>query len=320
MINKILSTLLLTLILSGCTLPFLQSAKSALQITSAADVSVYIDGNHVGKTPYYDDNIKPGEYTIRLLSENDPTKDWQTKVSLNPKVVTVIDRQFGISNELSSYYLLQLEALNEETKNEISIISVPDTVIVKVDGQPRGFSPVSIDDLTAGDHLVVLAAPGYQELNIPAQTRNGYKVVITAQLAKTPGLELPNLPMDQNDATGEAKIGERKTTATPSPAKDLSPTKAQKVTPAKTPTPTPKKTSTATNSAQLAKPYAQINETGTGWLRVRDEPSVSGKEIAKVDVGKRFPYIESTDDGWHKIEYEAGNVGWIAGSYATVYR
>lgn len=244
--------------------------------------------------------------------DNDPTKDWQVKVNLTPKLVTVIDRQFGASDDLSSYYILQLEPANDSVSSEISIITIPDTVIVKIDGQPRGFSPVTANDLTAGDHLIMLAAPGYQELSIPAQSRNGYKLTVTAQLAKTPGLEVPRLPLESINASASASESANLETDTV-----LTPTQTSKVLP---PTPTVKKTNQASASAEVARPYVQINETGTGWLRVRAEPTQTSKEVAKVDVGKRYPFFETSDNGWHKIEYESGQEGWVAGSYATVYR
>ena len=59
-----------------------------------------------------------------------------------------------------------------------------------------------------------------------------------------------------------------------------------------------------------------INDTPTGWLRVRMEPSASATEAAKVDPGDEFVLLEE-EGGWYKIEYEEGKEGWISGSYAT---
>ena len=62
-----------------------------------------------------------------------------------------------------------------------------------------------------------------------------------------------------------------------------------------------------------------INETGTGWLRVRDQASSAGQEIARVDVGGKYPYRANLQ-GWYEIEYEPGETGWISGQYAELVR
>ena len=59
-----------------------------------------------------------------------------------------------------------------------------------------------------------------------------------------------------------------------------------------------------------------ILDTPTGWLRVRSEPSTAGTEVAKVDPGKEFPFLEE-DGEWYKIEYASGQIGWISSEYAS---
>jgi len=60
-----------------------------------------------------------------------------------------------------------------------------------------------------------------------------------------------------------------------------------------------------------------VIETGTGWLRVRIEPSLTASEAAKVDVGNEFLVLEVEGD-WVKIEYEDGSSGWVFGQYLEV--
>ncbi len=64
----------------------------------------------------------------------------------------------------------------------------------------------------------------------------------------------------------------------------------------------------------------QINETGTGWLRVRSNPYIQNdptNEITKVNTGESFPYVETQGD-WYKIEYESGKYGWVYSDYASL--
>jgi uncharacterized protein YgiM (DUF1202 family) len=69
----------------------------------------------------------------------------------------------------------------------------------------------------------------------------------------------------------------------------------------------------------VSKPYATIKDTGTGWLRVRDQASNAGVEVAKVNVGQNYPYV-STLNGWFEITYSPGKNGWISGQYATLVK
>jgi hypothetical protein len=62
-------------------------------------------------------------------------------------------------------------------------------------------------------------------------------------------------------------------------------------------------------------PTVLIEDTPTGWLRVRSGPGTANEEVGRVDPGEEFPFIEE-DNGWYKIEYEDGQEGWISGTYA----
>jgi hypothetical protein len=298
--SKLSTLLIVTLTLSGCSLPFLAPKQAALQVNTEPVASVYLNGNRVSQTPYYDDNLKPGNYSLKVEVDNDSTKSWETPITLNPQLVTVVNYNFGPSPEESSNYIMQLEELADDTATEVSIITIPDNVIVKINGQPEGFSPISLKDLSVGDHTVSLVAPGYAEESINISVKTGFKVLISSSLAKTKALLAPQAPVATSSAHPEA-------------------------TPALTPTPTKaseKATQTSTVSATTPqKPYVTITETGTGWLRVRSEPNAyEENEVARVDVGKTYPFIDSNESGWYEIEYEPGSTGWISGRFADLVK
>ncbi|GIW62431.1 MAG: hypothetical protein KatS3mg090_0257 [Patescibacteria group bacterium] len=86
----------------------------------------------------------------------------------------------------------------------------------------------------------------------------------------------------------------------------------------------------ATDSAQpsaenKAKTYVKINADATGWLRVRSEAGLSGKELARVKNGAEFELLDE-ENGWYKIKFngrqedlESGEFaeGWISSNYAV---
>lgn len=59
----------------------------------------------------------------------------------------------------------------------------------------------------------------------------------------------------------------------------------------------------------------KILETPTGWLRVREEPSLSASEAAKIKPGDEFPLLEEKEE-WLKIQYGEDKEGWISSEYA----
>ena len=62
---------------------------------------------------------------------------------------------------------------------------------------------------------------------------------------------------------------------------------------------------------------ATKKETGWGWLRVRDDASLNGKEVTRVNVGETFPILEEKGD-WAKIEVSETVRGWVSKAYIEV--
>lgn len=58
----------------------------------------------------------------------------------------------------------------------------------------------------------------------------------------------------------------------------------------------------------------RILETPTGFLRVREEPSISSKEVGRVSPGQTFEVLEE-DSQWFKIEIEKDVFGWVSSQY-----
>jgi hypothetical protein len=62
---------------------------------------------------------------------------------------------------------------------------------------------------------------------------------------------------------------------------------------------------------------ATVKQTGTGWLRVRDNAGLAGVEIARVDVGKKYSILEETTE-WVKIKISDTVSGWVSKTYVDI--
>jgi len=266
-----------------------RQGPAALQVVTVPSAVVFVDGSQVGVTGemgYTNDKLEPGEHTVRLVPESTEADltTWEGRVNLVSGIMVVINRSLGADEAESSGETLVLEKINSRDQAFLAIVSNPDQAVVRIDGEPRGFAPLVIEDLPAGNYEVAVSSPGYHERIVAAKTISGYKLVINVQLAR----ELDDIQEATESAEAQAET---------------------------TPTPTP---AVAGPEAEPEKPYVRIKETPTGWLRVRAKPSTVGSELAKVEPGETFPYLEETENGWHKIEYETGEEGWVSGVYGEL--
>lgn len=299
--------LLLTavLLLSGCTI-FPSRKKAALNVTTTPKATIFLDGEHLGQTPYYNEKLKSGEYVLKIVPESSgqALTPWEGRVNLSPGILTVVNRELGLTQELSSGEILSFEPLADKKAVSISIVTTPDGAVVNLDGEPRGFAPLSIDNISEGEHILVVNSPGYQEKSIKAKTVKGNKLIASIQLARI--------------ATDTAPSGESE--ATPSASPKASPKASPQASPTTktSPSPSVKASPKSSPTANLARPYVQIDSPDVGWVRVREEPNTRATELTKVDHGQQFPLV-SEQSGWYQIEYETGKKGWISGKYAEKF-
>ena len=58
-----------------------------------------------------------------------------------------------------------------------------------------------------------------------------------------------------------------------------------------------------------------ILKTPTGFLRVRDNPSLGGNQIGQVLPDEEYDFI-SEQNGWFEIKLKDGKTGWVSGQYS----
>lgn len=297
-------------VFSGCSLPsFGGKSQGALQVTTNTATEVYLDDVHVGQTPFYDENLKTGEYTIKLVPAGLEDKAWQSKIKVSKRVLTVVNYEFGESSEFGGYEILELTALTNKSASEIAITTIPDNVVIKLDGEVKGFTPISFEGLVPGDHTVSLEAAGYKPKTINTKTNEGHRLNVTVRLSRS------ELTIEDKVATTSAN--------TETETDDEDPKASPSPTPKPSASPSSKTSdgviSGEKSASNMTEPYAQVLDTGLGWLRVRSEPTgIGSNEVAKVAVGGFFPFIEKDETGWSKIEYEPGSEGWVASKYLKV--
>ncbi|HCS79379.1 TPA: hypothetical protein DIV55_06625 [Patescibacteria group bacterium] len=261
-----------------------------LRVESAPPASVFLDNKHLGRTPFKD-KVQAGEYTIKIVPEGTTPQlaSWQGQISVGANLLTYVNANLAESELASAVDVLWLEKISGKLA-ELSITTNPDGASVLVDDETKGVTPLSLTDISTGDHSVTVTSPGFLSRTIKIKITPGYRVISSLKLA----LSAAGVPTP---------------TPTPETTSMPTPTKAPKATPTKT------ATSSASTQPDPAKPFVIIKDTPTGFLRVRMEPTTSATESGRVNPGEKY-HLEDTKSGWYQIKYDGTRLGWISGQYA----
>ena len=175
--------LLFTFILSGCT-AIGYSKPAALQVTSTPEASVFLDGKHIGKTPFYSDQLKAGDYTVKVTVSDATYVD---KITLTEGTLTVVNRDLSANFLASAGENLSLVP----NQKGFFIISWPEGSDITVDGKYIGKTPFLMKDLEDGEHKVLISKTGYLEREFIIKSSPKYQllanITLASQIAKGGG-------------------------------------------------------------------------------------------------------------------------------------
>lgn len=177
MARKILFLLIIVLFVGGIVFylwKLLQPARAELQIETAPETTVYLNGREVGKTPYKNFRLRPGDWKIKLV----PTGKnifWEKQLTIPASTRLFINRIF--KNGSSQGRTVYLASNGDPRKAGCILTSMPPKASVSIDGKMRGITPLAIENLDPGQHHLVFALPNYQPVEIMANATAGYRLV-----------------------------------------------------------------------------------------------------------------------------------------------
>ena len=250
--------------------------EGRLQIYSRPGAAVFIDNVMKGNTPYTNSH-KEGEYLLKIVPDGVATSaaSWQKKIAILSGSLTYVDVQLE-SSDITSWADVYWLTKTEGFLNKSSGLVV--------ETEPSG-ALIYLDNDEKGVSPLTLenVAQGSHELSVfmPGFSRRSKKINISE------GFQLHSyikLALDPSQKT-------QYTIIEPDPI--------------------------ATAAASIKEPAntVRILDTPTGWLRVRDEPTLAGSESARINPGQRFELLEE-QIGWYKIKLDVEKEGWISSQYA----
>lgn len=266
------------------------SNEGVIKITSIPNSTIFVDNAQIGKTPH-EGRFAGGNHTVKLIPDATVAQltSWEGTVTVGKGAMTFVNRELGPTELTSSGEILWLEKITAKG-SEVTVVSTPVGASILVDGVNKGYSPVTVTDVVAGEHTLTLTNSGYMTRSIKMKTTAGYRLNISSNLSLS---STEPLKVSTPSATSETPTPSLKTTGKPKTS--LTPSKVTEET--------------------IQRPYVLIEDTPTGFLRVRLEPSTSATEAARVNPGEKFPFL-SEKSGWYEITYEEEKTGWVSAQYA----
>jgi len=156
--------------------PVYQPTTGDIVVTSVPDgAAIYLDGNYRGTTnernPFDITGVAPGTHTVTLLKNR--YKDYSADVTvLAGKTVTVSA-------------VLTPGSVTPST-GDVSVESSPSGAEVYLDNAYEGFAPLTIHNVPAGSHVVMLRMSGYQDFQYTVQVSGGQTASVIGGLTPVP--------------------------------------------------------------------------------------------------------------------------------------
>lgn len=162
-------------VLSGCSAIGVNK-PAALQVTSTPEASVFLDGKHLGKTPFFSDQLKAGEHELKIT---EGSASFSSKINLQSSTLTVVNRQLAKNFLSQSGEILTLDS----NQNGLFIIAYPQNAEITVDGKLQGESPILIENIEEGEHKVSASKQGYITSEFTVKTTKKYQLLAEITLA-----------------------------------------------------------------------------------------------------------------------------------------
>lgn len=155
--------------------------SAALAANSPSSLTVSLNGEILGKTPYYSDSQKAGPANLILSSTE---SSFKTKINLTDGALTVVNYSLGPSEDFSEGEIIWLEKSRDS--GSLLVISDPDEAEVRLDDQLLGQTPLSSRAVSVGDHALKISKDGYKSRVVKIQIQSGYKLSVKSRLFLLP--------------------------------------------------------------------------------------------------------------------------------------
>ncbi len=147
--------------------------------SSPGYANIYLDSNPRGQTDANGaltiSGVSPGSHTFKATYPG--YNDYITTVTVNPNAQTYIPVTLVPRGA---------QPTPVPATGGVSIASTPTGADVYIDNVFRGYTPMTLTDLTPGQHTVLLKSAGYQDYQTTIQIQSGSSIPLAASLTPVP--------------------------------------------------------------------------------------------------------------------------------------
>lgn len=308
------------LLFSGCIEQLDKRRFAGLQVTTNdVAATLYLNDEYISDTPFNKKDLQPGNYTLKIVPEDPEYVSYELPIKLTSGLLTAVVWTPGDRTETSGGVVFELERISNRQMTELTISSIPDGAIVRVNTGEMEFTPTLQSELTPGKHDLQVSLPSYVEQHHTLNLVAGHRLAVLVKLARAQD-SLETVEDRTLDGDNENNVTTESTeSAELQPAQTQS-NNSQVAT--NSASPTPIRTAQPQGAAGTQTQSVQINSTGffnnsTEVLRVRSGPGSGFAEVGFAPVGNTYPYLNETQSGWLKIQFDS-ETGWVSESYATL--
>jgi PEGA domain len=132
-------------------------------VTPIPDAEVFVDGASMGKAPLDRSDLAPGKHFVVVRKQG--YAEWKREVDLDTTSAVTLSAELSASGTLK-------------------VLSNVGGANVFLDGSPVGKTPLTLDSVAAGDHLLEVKAEGYIDAKQSVHIDGGEQKILAADLAK----------------------------------------------------------------------------------------------------------------------------------------
>ncbi len=134
-------------------------------VTPVPDAEVFVDGANVGRAPIERGDLAPGKHFVTVRKPG--FAEWKREIDLED------GGQMTLTADLSA-------------SGGLKVLANQPGASVYIDGQLVGKTPLTLDNVAVGDHLIEVKLSGYYDAKQPIRIDGGDTKVLSAELAVVP--------------------------------------------------------------------------------------------------------------------------------------
>jgi len=188
--KKKLLLIIPAVIIIGLTFYFFRypilATKGVLEIKTNPKTVIFINDEQVGTAPFkrefYPQELKVKIFPVQQNSSTTPI--WQGTVKINPSVLTLIRQDFTEGKDQISGEILTLNKIPDKSMAALKTTSYPNKATVILDGKVKGYTPLLLKKIEAGQHTLELSLTNHQTAVLGLNMNTGYRLDCEIKLAK----------------------------------------------------------------------------------------------------------------------------------------